>query len=90
LEATLTLVRNQKEQELSHLKAYAEALKAQLSRVALEAQAKISNLEATIVTNNATIQSPQRELSSAKIQAKIESRASEVSHNLFSFEVESS
>jgi hemerythrin superfamily protein len=48
------------------------------------AQAKISDLEATIVTNNATIQDLQKELSSAKIQAEIDSKASEVriSHSL--------
>jgi hypothetical protein len=60
LEAALTLVRNQKEQELSLLKARAEALEAQLSRDALEAQAKISNLEATIVTNNAQFKASRR------------------------------
>jgi hypothetical protein len=78
LEAALILVRNQKEQELSLLKARSEASEAQLSWDALEAQAKISNLEAIVVTNNATIQSLKKELSSAKIQAEIESRASEV------------
>jgi multidrug resistance efflux pump len=57
--------------------AHAEALEAQLSRDTLEAQAKISNLEATIVANDATIQSLQKELSSAKIRAEIELKASE-------------
>jgi hypothetical protein len=84
LEATLGLVQTQKEQELSHLKARAEALETQLSQDALAARTKISNLEATIVTNNTMIHDLQRELSSAKIQAKIDSRASEVriSHSL--------
>jgi predicted RNase H-like nuclease (RuvC/YqgF family) len=84
LEARLALVENQKEQELSHLRARAEALETQLSRDASAAQAKISDLEVTIVTNNATIQSLQKELSSVKIQAEIDSRALEVriSHSL--------
>jgi hypothetical protein len=67
LENALTLAQSQKEQELSLLMTHAEALEAQLSWDTLEAQAKISNLEATIVANNATIQSLQKELSSAKI-----------------------
>jgi hypothetical protein len=77
LENALTLAQSQKERELSHMATHAEALKAQLSRDTLEAQAKISNLEATIVANDATIQSLQKELSSAKIRAEIESKASE-------------
>jgi hypothetical protein len=55
-EATLALVQNQKEQELSHLRARADALETQLSRDALVAQAKINDLEATITANNTTIQ----------------------------------
>jgi hypothetical protein len=84
LENILTLAQSQKERELSHLTAHTEALEAQLSRDTLEAQAKISNLEATIVANSATIQSLQKELSSAKIRAEIESKASEtrISHSL--------
>jgi hypothetical protein len=55
-----------------------------LSRDTLEAQAKISDLEATIVANSAIIQGLQKELSSARIRAKIESKASEtrISHSL--------
>jgi BMFP domain-containing protein YqiC len=55
LEATLALVQNQKEQELSHLRTRVDALEAQLSRDASVAQAKISDLEATIAANNTTI-----------------------------------
>jgi hypothetical protein len=56
-EATLALAHNQKEQELSHLRTYVDALETQLSRDALVAQAKIDDLEATITANNTTIQS---------------------------------
>jgi hypothetical protein len=84
LENALTLTQSQKERELSHMAAHAEALEAQRSRDTLEAQAKISNLEAFIVTNDATIQSLQKKLSSAKIRAEIESKASKtrISHSL--------
>jgi hypothetical protein len=59
-------------------------LEAQLSRDASVAQAKISDLEATIAANNTTIQSLQKELSSVKIQAELDSKVSEVriSHSL--------
>jgi SMC interacting uncharacterized protein involved in chromosome segregation len=84
LENALTLAQSQKERELSHMAAHAEALEAQLSRDTLEAQAKISDLEATIIANDATIQRLQKELSSAKIRAEIESKALEtrISHSL--------
>jgi hypothetical protein len=84
LENALTLAQSQKERELSHMATHTEALKAQLSRDILEAQAKISNLEATIAANDATIQGLQKELSSTKIRAEIESKASEtrISHSL--------
>jgi hypothetical protein len=84
LENALTLTQSQKERELSHLAAHAEALETQRSRDTLEAQAKIGNLEATIIAKDATIQSLQKELSSVKIRAEIESKASEtrISHSL--------
>jgi chromosome segregation ATPase len=84
LEATLALVQNQKEQELSHLRARVDALKTQLSKDASVAQAKINDLEATITANNTAIQSLQKELSSVKIQAELDFKASEVriSHSL--------
>jgi mannitol-specific phosphotransferase system IIBC component len=76
LEATLALVQNQKEQELSHLKACVDVLETQLSRDASVAQAKIDDLEATITANNTAIQNLQKELSSVKIQAELDSKAS--------------
>jgi multidrug resistance efflux pump len=48
------------------------------------AQAKINNLEATLAANNTAIQSVQKELSSVKIQAELDSKSLEVriSHSL--------
>jgi chromosome segregation ATPase len=66
------------------LRARADALETQLSRDALVAQAKINDLEVTITANNTAIQSLQKELSSVKIQAELDSKASKVriSHSL--------
>jgi chromosome segregation ATPase len=49
----------------------------------LIAQAKISDLEATLATNNAALQNAQKELSVAKIQAELDSKALEmrISHS---------
>jgi hypothetical protein len=48
------------------------------------AQAKINDLEATLTANNTAIQNVQKELSSVKIQAELDSKALEVriSHSL--------
>jgi chromosome segregation ATPase len=83
-EVALALTQAQKEQELSHLRARIVALETRLSEDALVAQAKINDLEATLAANNTAIQSVQKELSSVKIQAELDSKALEVriSHSL--------
>jgi mannitol-specific phosphotransferase system IIBC component len=77
-DATLAMAQNQKEQQLSHLRARIDVLEAQLSRDASVAQTKISDLETVIAVNNTAIQNLQQELSSVKIQAELDSKASKV------------
>ena len=91
LKAALALVQVEKEKELSLLREHIAMLKTWLCEDALAAQAKITNLEAILAAANIRSKKAiqdhlniQNELSVAKIQAELDSKALEVriSHSL--------
>jgi hypothetical protein len=90
-ETALALIQTQKENELFLLRERIAALETWLSEDNLAGQTKISDLEAELVADNVRSEKAiqdhlniQKELSSVKIQAELDSKALEVriSHSL--------